>query len=163
MNRFSKAGFPILLVLLAAFLVGLQVGVKNDPAERGTGSAIDGTSPGFMAGTWTGIGAQRGESTWTIALIANPEKEYYSIAYPSLSCGGVWVLEEFDATRAWFREQIKYGEDNCYDNSLVAVTSINDRYITLTWFYPDDQLMAWSTVTSMDCKRFRVLMNLLVE
>ena len=148
MSRRSKAGFPVLLVLLAAFLVGLQVSGNRDAAGPGNVSKME--APTFMRGTWTGLGSQVGYPFWSIALIANPDKEQYSITYPSLSCGGGWVLEDFDATRAGFREDIKSGEDNCYDNSLVVVTAINDRHITITWFAPDDQLMAWSTVTKKD-------------
>ena len=142
----------ILLVLLffIAYLPEAHAQTEAPkPAQKEEGQeAVVG--PDFVAGAWTGVGSQENGSSWSIILTADPANGDFAISYPSLACGGHWTLDKHDATRAWFVEKITYGLNNCIDNSLVGVTLLSREYLTITYFYPDGDLAAWSTLTKME-------------
>jgi hypothetical protein len=121
-------------------------GKKGDASKKGSASDLS-----WIDGVWQGSGFQADNAdTWTIKLTADSVRPGYEIEYPSLSCGGTWTLTSADGDTAWFTEHIEYGADNCIDGGIVAVTKINSSYITFTWFFPDETLEAWSTLTKQE-------------
>ena len=84
----------------------------------------------WLNGTWEGAAYQRDiKSSWTMRLVAEGDK--YSIEYPSLSCGGEWILVSKDSNRARFRERITYGKKQCVNNGNVFIERLNDSQIKL--------------------------------
>lgn len=136
MRSFTKITFiPLLLISLTVYAI--------IPAINADGQQD--SPPSFMNGSWTGKGYQDNGSQWTIALVADAQKNSYNINYPSLSCGGVWTLKSSDGQKAWFNETITYGKEKCV-NGIVVVTQISSDYITYTWFYNDGKLGAFSAL-----------------
>ena len=95
------------------------------------------TSNQWLTGTWEGTGYQIDDnSTWTMRLTAGNGN--FTIAYPSLNCGGVWELKRLSARRAVFRERISYGKETCTDNSTVVIERLSNRQLVVLFTNPGE-------------------------
>lgn len=106
--------------------------------------------PEWMEGTWIGTGLQLNfPQTWTIEL--NVSGRNYKIYYPTLDCGGEWVLVSATSTKATFIEKITKGRDKCVHNGKVIMTKIDDTHVSFSYFSPDSgKLEAHSTLVNKD-------------
>jgi hypothetical protein len=92
----------------------------------------------LLRGTWEGTGYQIDDnSTWTMRLTVRAGK--FSIAYPSLDCGGEWKLKRTAARRSVFRERLSYGKDKCTDNSLVVIERLSKRQLMVLFTNPGEK------------------------
>ena len=103
--------------------------------------SYDGTSPvhrtSWMTGTWAGTGYQIDDnSTWTMRLTAHSGR--FAIAYPSLNCGGEWVLRRQTGSRAVFTERLSYGKDKCTDNSTVVLERLSQTQLVVLYTNPGE-------------------------
>jgi hypothetical protein len=95
------------------------------------------TSHPWLAGTWEGTGYQIDDnSTWTMRLTVQSGK--FSIAYPSLNCGGEWELKHLSARRAVFTERLSYGKEKCTDNSTVVIERLSNRQLVVLFTNPGE-------------------------
>jgi hypothetical protein len=82
----------------------------------------------WIFGAWDGTGYQTDtDSTWAMRFSIKGNK--YLIEYPSLKCGGEWMLISINAHEARFRERIKYGMAECTNNGLVVIRRLSNRQI----------------------------------
>lgn len=90
-----------------------------------TTAAPQGKRESWLRGVWEGTGYQTDtESTWPMRLTINKPKSgrrTFSIDYPSLKCGGRWKLLSSNQSKAWFRERLDHGQDECDNNGLVLI------------------------------------------
>jgi len=94
--------------------------------------------PTWMTGTWEGTGYQTDDkSTWTMLLRAHSGK--YSISYPSLKCGGKWVVRRLQKNRALFAERLSYGQEQCQNNGRVVIERLNNNQLMFIYRNPGDQ------------------------
>jgi len=112
-------------------LLSLSLGVwANDGASRKPLGS-------WITGTWAGTGYQIDDnSTWTMRLTAHSGK--FSIAYPSLNCGGEWVLQHHYGNKAVFRERLSYGQDKCTDDSTVVIERLSNKQLVVLFTNPGD-------------------------
>ena len=110
--------------------------------------SVNAQSTYWLDGQWEGTGYQKDNGhNWTILLTADIDRGIYKIEYPSLSCGGEWVLSEIDGQRAVFTEKITDGIFRCANLGKVIVTPVDQNHISFTWFWHSTQeLGAWSTL-----------------
>lgn len=47
--------------------------------------------------------------------------EHGSVDYPSLHCGGTLALLRVERNVYWYRENITYGADHCYDGGMIGL------------------------------------------
>lgn len=105
-------------------------------------------------GQWSGTGFQldgidkgRGSfDTWSVTLTVGPDS--ISVAYPSLSCGGVWKQERETAVATYYRETITYGFDNCIDQGLVVTSPMDGKRLRVEYYSPDTDFIAFAHLTS---------------
>lgn len=114
----------------------------------------NGNSENWLKGTWQGIGVQVDSPTqiysWSMVFYANPEKESYTIQYPSIPCKGVWKLIKMDKNKAEFIETVEE-KDKCMDNGYVIVTYVDKNHISYSWFKEKgSRVMAYSTLFKVD-------------
>ncbi|NUM80703.1 hypothetical protein HUU42_07825 [bacterium] len=102
----------------------------------------------WVNGTWEGIGYQASvNSSWTIRFEAMIRTNSFSIAYPSLGCGGNWSLSSIDANKIEFFETITYGKTQCVEGGTIVVTRVDGQYVTFTYFLPGTRTLdAFSTL-----------------
>lgn len=94
--------------------------------------------PIWMTGTWEGTGYQTDDkSTWTMLLRAHSGK--YSISYPSLKCGGKWVVRRLKKNRVLFTELLSYGQEQCQNNGRVVIERLNNNQLMFIYRNPDDR------------------------
>jgi hypothetical protein len=78
----------------------------------------------WMNGEWVGTGFQIDtDSTWTMRL--KVEGRRFRIEYPSLKCGGKWILLNASANSARLREKITFNLQQCADNGRVVIQRLN--------------------------------------
>ena len=69
-----------------------------------------------MHGIWSGVGYQEAmNAEWDIELSCDANTGDIKISYPSISCSGVWELQNANNYRAEFLEVIQEEQDNCGD------------------------------------------------
>lgn len=86
----------------------------------------------WMQGSWSGTGVQsNSSSSWSMQLTVSGNS--YSIAYPSLGCGGTWSLNNTGAGVANFIEHISYGRDKCIDGGAVTVGRLSASQMQFRW------------------------------
>lgn len=102
----------------------------------------------WLNGTWSGTGFQLSNgSTWTIRFTARYAANSFIIEYPSLSCGGNWILLSSDAHIAKFTETITRGLESCLNGGLIIITRIDNDHISYSYFsLPGKALEAFSTL-----------------
>lgn len=89
---------------------------------------------GWLQGVWVGTGYQSDAgSTWAMRLIVR--KKRYVIEYPSLGCGGRWMLLSVSGGRAVFRETITRGAEECAPRGNVVIERLNPRQIGFWYSY----------------------------
>jgi hypothetical protein len=99
----------------------------------------------WLRGTWEGTGYQiDNNETWTMRLVASRGK--FSIDYPSLNCGGEWRLIRFNASKARFRERLKFGIDKCTNNGRVIIERLSRRQIVFLYYNSGSQDVSASAV-----------------
>ena len=106
----------------------------------------------WLDGQWTGVGYQEAmKAEWDVVLDCNIEAGTITIAYPSISCKGVWELKNTDGCRAEFMEIIKEEQDNCGDVVRVVVTRIGEQFVSVAFFIPevDDVVAAYTVLTKV--------------
>ncbi|MGH9931335.1 MAG: hypothetical protein ACREA9_19185 [Pyrinomonadaceae bacterium] len=98
-------------------------------------AAAQDKSQSWLHGSWEGIGYQTDDqSTWPLQLTIKRIKggrRTFSIAYPSLSCGGRWQLLSISGSKARFRELLDHGQDKCSDKGVVVIERIRGQLIFL--------------------------------
>ncbi|MCP4137729.1 MAG: hypothetical protein GY754_42590 [bacterium] len=101
----------------------------------------------WICGSWEGTGFQlNSTTTWHISFNANCSGQKYSIAYPTLSCGGYWELVKVDSNNARFIERLQYGKNRCLDNGVIIITKVNNKHISFSHFVDENRLVAFSTL-----------------
>jgi hypothetical protein len=88
----------------------------------------------WLRGVWEGTGYQTDDnSTWTMRLTVTRQngRRVYSIDYPSLDCGGRWMLLSMNSNGARFREQITRNEEKCSQSGLVVLERKRGQVIFL--------------------------------
>jgi hypothetical protein len=108
----------------------------------------------WLKGTWQGIGVQVDSPTqvhsWSIVFYANPEKNSYTVQYPSIPCKGTWKLINIDKNKAEFIETVEE-KDKCYDGGYIIVTYVNKKHISFSWFREKgSKVMAYCTLVKID-------------
>lgn len=94
-------------------------------------------SGAWLTGTWEGTGYQIDDnSTWTMRLSAHSGT--FSIAYPSLNCGGEWVLRRHYGNKVVFTERLSYGKDKCTDNSKVVLERLSNKQLMVLFTNPGE-------------------------
>ena len=90
----------------------------------------------WMQGSWSGTGTQdRPPSSWAMRLTVSGSS--FSIAYPSLNCGGYWSLQNTGAGVASFIETITYGTDKCANGGAVTVGRLDAGRMQFRWASPE--------------------------
>ena len=104
--------------------------------------------PMWRAGTWEGIAYQmNSNSTWSMILVCDSNKNDCTIHYPSLNCGGTWNLVSSETNRATFTEKITQGMGNCIDEGITIITQVDDQHISFSYFFPRSKILgAFSTL-----------------
>lgn len=118
----------------------------------GIGSLQSGNSPlSWLEGSWHGVGYQNNSGTWSILFVARPDENFYQIDYPSLNCGGKWLLISGDENRAEFIEIIEKGQTLCLNGGKIIMTRVNETHISYSYFNPNsNQLEAFSTLIRIE-------------
>jgi hypothetical protein len=102
-------------------------------------------NPTWVTGTWEGTGYQTDDkSTWTMLLRAHSGK--YSISYPSLKCGGKWVVRRLQKNRALFTERLSYGQEQCQNNGRVTIQRLNKKQLMFIYRNPGEREVTASAV-----------------
>ena len=128
-------------MLLAAALLALA------GCATGMGGGAGTVAPQFI-GTWTGEGTQTDPpSEWTIeaVIVGGPAQQVGTIRYPSLECGGVWVLRSVGANWLEVGEDITYGP--CEDNGIITLTPMADGRLRYEWHLVGIGKLAEGTLT----------------
>jgi hypothetical protein len=90
----------------------------------------------WMQGSWSGTGSQdRPPSSWSMRLTVSGNS--FSIAYPSLNCGGYSSLQNTGSGVASFVETITYGNDKCANGGAVTVGSLGAGWMQFRWSSPE--------------------------
>jgi hypothetical protein len=131
----------IIKILLALSLLALL----SLNASAQTAKSKKQHSPIWMTGTWVGTGYQTDDkSTWTMLLRAHSGT--YSISYPSLKCGGKWVLRSLRNRQAIFAERLNYGIDQCQNNGRVTIQRLNNKQLMFIYRNPGEREVTASAV-----------------
>ena len=124
-----KAILPILFICLLTFN---SCKVKQSPIT-------------MLNGTWIGEAYQfNTDEKWSISFFSNMKKRGYFIDYPSLGCGGKWILEEHHDNRFQFREVLDEGFDICTDRGKVELVLEDKDRIAFFYYWPDDRMLTAS-------------------
>lgn len=102
-------------------------------------------------GSWTGTGFQSNTNgTWSMNFYADSRDNYYMIEYPSLACGGQWVVLNVEFHKLEFVEGIRHGKDRCIDGGRIILSYVDDQHTSFTYFMPNStELGASATLTRM--------------
>jgi hypothetical protein len=77
----------------------------------------------WLDGVWEGQGYQLSSGgTWAVKFTGLSGTNNYSIEYPSLKCGGNWMIISGNEHRAEFVEVISFGTDVCANGGIVVLT-----------------------------------------
>lgn len=103
---------------------------------------------GWLQGEWEGVGYQLSNGgTWTMSVTANIANYSIAIRYPSLDCGGVWMIRSSSDCSIELVEDIEYGEDKCLDGGFVVLTRVDADHVTFTYFLSGTRTMdAYATL-----------------
>lgn len=109
--------------------------------------------PGWIKGTWEGIGYQINlPQTWAIDL--EVDLKTATINYPSLECSGMWEIANQSIDRVEFREVILKGADRCVNGGLIVITRVDQHHISYSFFEPQNgKLEAHSTLVNVEYER----------
>ncbi|HDP80743.1 MAG TPA: hypothetical protein ENN21_07865 [Spirochaetes bacterium] len=132
-------------LLFALMSVLLILPFMGDP---GSYAQVAPVRNSWLNGFWAGTGFQLSDgSTWNIRLNCSSSRNEYLIEYPSLGCGGKWILLTSDAHMAKFTETITRGLESCMNGGLIIITRIDKNHITYSYFSnPGKALEAYSTL-----------------
>lgn len=109
--------------------------VPVEPVKKAKASKTTSISA-LLRGTWVGTAYQYDISeTWDIKLVSKKGK--YTIKYPSLGCGGKWILIESNSDKMVFQEKISYGAETCNNGGTIVITFDNSDELKLSYYYPD--------------------------
>lgn len=101
----------------------------------------------WLDGEWEGLGYQLNNGgTWSIRFSGQSANNSFIIQYPSLKCGGNWMMIAGNEYRAEFVEVIAYGTEFCVNGGVVILTRVDDRHIGFSYFSPERILDAFSTL-----------------
>ncbi|WP_264934491.1 serine/threonine-protein kinase [Streptomyces sp. A012304] len=138
------------VVLVAAVVLGgvLAAHLLNDKSSSSSGdkgsptaSAIaDGsgstTSSFRYEGTWRGTVTQGESNTYPVKAVYKGGKVGEAVAtvdYPTLDCGGTWVLVSQTDERTEVEERITKGTLNCADEVAITLTPSTDGTLTYSF------------------------------
>lgn len=100
------------------------------------------SSIAILNGTWEGEAYQFDvNEKWSISLLCNMKKRGYIIYYPSLGCGGKWILEEHSDNRFQFREVLNEGLDICTNKGKVELVLKDQNTISFSYYWPTDEVL----------------------
>lgn len=123
--------FKIILFSCIAFLFVLTSCKASKP------SADD-----RLIGVWTGEAYQFDiDEGWDMVFRYNKKEKKYSIQYPSLGCGGDWILEQGSNNKFQFRELLSEGFEICNDRGKVELIWENPDKIAFFYYWPDDGVL----------------------
>jgi len=131
---------------LRSRIAELEKNKRNKPAREPVDNL---TELPDISGVWSGFGSQDNGSRWSITIIIGADGSY-TIAYPSLSCGGELMLVKNDKTILKFHEKIGYGKSKCVDNGQVVLQHHSMDTLDYTWYYQDGRLGARGIVVRQD-------------
>ncbi len=102
----------------------------------------------WLQGEWEGVGYQLSNGgTWTMAVNANIANYSIAIRYPSLDCGGVWMIRSSSDCSIELVEDIEYGEDKCLDGGFIVLTRVDANHVAFTYFLVGTRTMdAYATL-----------------
>lgn len=99
----------------------------------------------WLEGVWEGAAYQiNTQTTWTIKLTVR--NDTYSVEYPSLDCGGNWILVDSSGKTAKFKERITFGLSRCVDNGYATIERISDSQIQFKYNEPNSTVVVASAV-----------------
>lgn len=106
---------------------------------------LEGKAKPWLDGVWEGAAYQTDtKTTWTVKFTARSNT--YLIEYPSLSCGGQWVLMDKTSFRATFKEKITYGVGRCVDNGSIIVERVSDSQLSFRYRQPNSTEVVASSI-----------------
>lgn len=91
----------------------------------------------WLEGSWQGEGYQRNAITqrvWGVTMVYTSQDKKILIEYPSLGCGGIWVLKKVEKNRAIFMEQLNYSQDKCMNGCKIVVSFIDSNFINVAFY-----------------------------
>ena len=93
--------------------------------------AVAQTNPGWLQGTWYGVGYQLDGRTWDVVLeVGNRSIE---VEYPTLGCSGKWTLSGEDEFQASGTEKILRGKSNCDVTVQLRITLVTRNEINVSY------------------------------
>lgn len=97
---------------------------------------IQAQKPKWIIGEWEGQGIQPDSQSqvWDIRLKADEKSKSFEVFYPSLDCGGNWVLKKSEKNKAVFIEKLNSGLSNCINNGKVIVTMGDKNYLNVLYY-----------------------------
>ena len=123
----KQAGIIVILMVLHSLLNGQNL-------------------PAWVNGIWEGTGFQLNSKTiWSIRF--TPGETESRIDYPSLDCGGTWVLEKAEPCKLIFKEFITEGTSRCTNFGKVIITPVDETHISFSYYNPELGILnAFSTL-----------------
>lgn len=109
------------IVMVTAVVILLQVSVSLD--VNSSSQLYAGSAPSWINGIWAGKGEQfdTGQK-WQIVIKASTRQGIYRVSYPTLNCGGDMTFLGTQGGKAYFRETLTYGLENCVDGGKIELT-----------------------------------------
>ena len=121
--------------------------VASTPPSEASSTMPTNVNARWLDGVWEGAAYQiNAKTTWTIKLTV--QNNTYFIEYPSLSCGGEWVLVDKGFSRTKFKEKITYGADRCVNDGEVTIERISDTQVAFRYTEPNSTVVMASSILS---------------
>jgi hypothetical protein len=127
---------PLLCVIISGLLAGCSTSEPSSSSNLSTSKAVETQSQrtnlfnDSKTTKWTGQGHQNNGSTWSI--LATLQGKSSLIEYPSLSCGGKWLLVVSSPSQATYKEKITHG-NRCTNNGYVTLKKIADGNLNFSY------------------------------
>lgn len=95
------------------------------------------------SGIWMGEAYQYDvDQSWDVYFIMDAKNQIYTIDYPSLDCGGKWILMKSSENTLEFRENLNRGFSLCTNNGKIVLETKNKDEIDFYYYWPDDNTLS---------------------
>ena len=102
---------------------------NGNPNQKVELKTVENEDLQWLEGSWEGEGYQSDtRTTWLVKLTAR--EGTYLINYPTIPCGGKWILANHHSRGASFDELINQGTDRCDKNDHVMMEKVSDSEIS---------------------------------
>lgn len=82
------------------------------------------------------------DQSWNVYFIMDSKNQIYTIDYPSLDCGGKWILMKSNENTLEFREKLNRGFSLCTNNGKIVLETKNKDEIDFYYYWPDDNTLS---------------------